>query len=59
MFTAQNELYKYLCNATRLNCHPKEITKMCATCRKHHPELYTDKPAEKTEKKKKPPVEKK
>jgi hypothetical protein len=27
---------------------------MCRTCRRHHPELYTDKPVAKTTKKKAP-----
>jgi hypothetical protein len=32
---------------------------MCKTCKKHHPELYTDKPVEKTEREKKAPPKKK
>lgn len=32
---------------------------MCNTCRTHHPELYTDKPAAKPEKAKKTPAKKK
>jgi hypothetical protein len=32
---------------------------MCQTCRKHHPELYTDKPEEKPAKEKKAPAKKK
>lgn len=32
---------------------------MCQTCRTHHPELYTDKPAKKSEKEKKAPAKKK
>ncbi len=32
---------------------------MCQTCRRHHPELYTDKPAEKPAKEKKAPSKKK
>jgi hypothetical protein len=32
---------------------------MCKTCRKHHPELYTDKPAEKPQKAKKTAAKKK
>jgi len=32
---------------------------MCQTCRRHHPELYADKPAAKPKKEKKPPAKKK
>jgi hypothetical protein len=32
---------------------------MCQTCRRHHPELYVDKPAAKPEKVKKAPPKKK
>jgi hypothetical protein len=32
---------------------------MCQTCQRHHPELYADKPAAKTEKGKKAPAKKK
>ncbi len=32
---------------------------MCKTCRHHHPELYTDKPAAKLEQEKKAPFKKK
>jgi hypothetical protein len=37
----------------------EEVDPMCKTCRKHHPELYTDKPVDKTEKEKKAPAKKK
>jgi len=32
---------------------------MCQTCKRHHPELYVDKPAAKPEKEKKAPPKKK
>ncbi len=32
---------------------------MCQTCRRHHPELYTDKPAAKSEKERKAASKKK
>jgi hypothetical protein len=32
---------------------------MCSTCRRHHPELYKDKPETKAEPAKKPPEKKK
>jgi len=37
----------------------KEFTKMCKTCRRHHPELYVDKSAARPEKVKKAPQTKK
>jgi predicted heme/steroid binding protein len=37
----------------------KEVTNMCNTCRRHHPELYTDKPVAKPGKEKKAPPKKK
>ncbi len=52
MFSRRIFSVKYNPSQTSATDHGEEVISMCQTCRQHHPELYTDKPASKPEKEK-------